>query len=277
METQKNDKASVSVVLSTFNNEKTIGTCLQSLKHQTMTAIETIIVDEFSTDKTASIASDFGAQVYQQRGERSICRNYGIQKSKGKYVLVLDSDMELEPGVIEECVQLCEKGAGAVVIQEVSQGEGFWAHVRALERSCYDNDDVVVAARFFDRGLIEEIGGYDPSIVGAEDWDVHQKIAAKGVHFQRTRTRIIHHEGRLSLSRLLRKKVYYGAAFNEFRRRYPEIFKKAFVRTSLLRNCHRFFKHPIHGIGVFFLKFCEGIALLWGMRIAASCKRANHY
>ena len=139
--------------------------------------------------------------MYQLRGERSICRNFGIEKAKGKYVLILDSDMELEKNVLSECVRLVQEGARAVAITEISKGIGFWARVRALERSCYLGDNVIEAARFFEKELIQSIGGYDPSIVGAEDWDVHQKILALGVNPLRTKNNIIHHEGKLTFWR----------------------------------------------------------------------------
>ncbi len=267
----------VSVILSTFNNEATIGICLASIAKQAYSNFEIIVVDEYSQDKTVEIARQYGARVYQHRGERCNCRNFGIENSRGDYILLLDSDMELESGVLEECIKLAQNEAQAIAIKEISQGEGFWAGVRALERSCYPGDDVIEAARFFEKKLILEIGGYDPTIVGAEDWDVHQKIIKLGIIPARTKNQIIHHEGKLTFWRLVRKKAYYGAAFNEFRRRYPHIFNKAIIRTSLFKNWHRLAKQPIHAMGIFLLKFCEGLALFWGMKVASQGKRFAHY
>lgn len=244
----------VSIVLSTYNNEATIGTCLSSLNKQTYSNLEIIVVDEYSKDRTVDIAREYGARVYLRSGERSRCRNYGIQNARGDYILVLDSDMELEPEVLEECIKLAQSGSRAIAIKEISKGKGFWSQVRALERSCYPGDDVVEAARFFEKRLITEIGGFDPAIVGAEDWDVHQKIINLGIEPFRTEHHIIHHEGKLTFWRLVKKKAYYGTAFNEFRRRYPIAFSKAVIRTSLLKRWHIIVRKPIHAIGVFVLK-----------------------
>ena len=267
----------ISVVISTFDNEATIGACLSSLSKQSYSRFEIIVVDEYSKDRTVDIARQYGAIVYRRRGERSNCRNFGIQNAQGNYIMVLDSDMELETGVLEECVELSKIVAQAIAIKEISKGKGFWLRVRALERSCYPGDDIVEASRFFEKNLINEIGGYDPAIVGAEDWDVHQKIIKLGIKPFRTKHHIIHHEGELTFCRLVRKKAYYGAAFNEFRHRYPRVFRKAIMRTSLFKNWRRLIKEPIYALGVFVLKFCEGLALFWGMRATSQGKRIRHY
>ncbi len=267
----------VSVIFSTFNNESTIGASLASLRNQTYSHVEIIVVDEWSKDRTAEIASQYGARVYHFGPERSNCRNLGIKNAQGEYVVILDSDMELEPNVLEECVNLAQKGERAIAITEISQGQGFWSRVRALERSFYAGDDILEAARFFERKFILGIGGYDPEIVGAEDWDLHQRIMKLGIKPPRTLNHIIHHEGRLTFWRLVRKKAYYGAAFNEFRRRYPAVFNRAVFRTPLLKNWSSLVRHPLNAVGIFSLKFCEGLSLLWGMHLAARGKRANHY
>jgi len=267
----------VSVILSTYNNEVTIELCLASLNSQTYPNYEIIVVDEYSKDSTVDIARQYGATVYQHKGERSNCRNFGIQNAQGRYIMVLDSDMEVGTEVLEECVKLAQNGARAIAIKEISKGKGFWSQVRALERSCYPGDDVIEAARFFEKKLITEIGGYDPTIVGAEDWDVHQKIIKLGIKAFRTKHYIIHHEGKLTFWRLVKKKTYYGAAFSEFRRRYPRVFSEAIIRTSLFKNWRKLIKKPLHTMAIFALKFSEGLALFWGMKVASQGKRATHY
>ena len=265
----------ISVIIPTYNSERTIKQCLESIKNQTYQKIEIIVVDEYSRDKTRKIAKKY-ARVYSRRGERSIARNFGIEKAKGKYVLVIDSDMELTSAVIKECVDVAEKN-DVIVIPEISVGEGFWADCRKIERSCYYGDDVIEAARFFPKKLILGLGGYDPNIVGAEDWDIHQKIRKKGYNIRRIKSHIIHHEGKVELAKSIKKKMYYGSAFNEFRKRYPHIWRKIFVRTAFLRNWKILVKNPIHALGMVTMKIGEGVGLLIGMLLAKTKSRATHY
>jgi len=58
-----------------------------------------------------------------------------LKKAKGKYVLFVDSDMELSKDVVEECVELAEKNnkVGGIIIPERFVGDGFWVRVRDFE------------------------------------------------------------------------------------------------------------------------------------------------
>jgi len=51
------DNPLVSVVIPTYNSEKTLAKCLESIKNQTYKNTESVIVDNFSTDKTTEIKS----------------------------------------------------------------------------------------------------------------------------------------------------------------------------------------------------------------------------
>lgn len=275
MADKENNSFLVSVIIPTYNSERTIKQCLESIKNQTYQNIETIVVDEFSQDKTREIAKKY-AKVYSRRGERSMARNFGVEKAKGKYVLVIDSDMELTSTVIKECVEATEKN-DVTVIPEISVGEGFWVDCRKLERSCYRGDDAIEAARFFPRKLILNLGGYDPNVVGAEDWDLHQKIRKKGYKIGRIKSHIIHHEEKVNLMRSIKKKMYYGTAFNEFRARHPKVWRKAVIRTAFLRNWKILVKDPIHTLGMVIMKVGEGIGLLIGMMLVKTKSRVTHY
>ena len=98
------DSPLVSVVIPTYNSEKTLAKCLESIKNQTYKNTESVIVDNFSTDKTTEIAEKFGVGVFFKGPERSSQVNFGVEKSKGKYIYRVDSDFVLDPTVIEEAV-----------------------------------------------------------------------------------------------------------------------------------------------------------------------------
>lgn len=268
----------VSIIISTFNNVRTIKNCLESTRNQSYKNIELIIVDEWSSDGTEDLIQSYTKKIFKHGKERVNNRNFGVDKAQGRYLLIIDSDMKLSQKVIEECVQLCENNQiDAIMIPEKSEGQGYWAKVRGFERSFYKGDLNVEAVRFFKKSIIDKIGSYDPAIVGAEDWDLHQRILINGYKVGRISNYIIHNEGKLSLKRLLSKKVYYGSAFLEFKKRYPGAFKKSVIRTSLLKNFHHLFLRPQYGLGVIFLKFTEGLSLFYGMIIASRGIKYKHY
>ncbi len=91
-------KISLSVI--TYNSEDTLAKTLESVQGL---ADEIVIIDAFSTDKTVSIAKQFGAKVlvnkYLGEGEQ---RNFGLKRMTGEWVLVLDDDEVVSPGLRKE-------------------------------------------------------------------------------------------------------------------------------------------------------------------------------
>jgi len=172
----------VSVIITTKNEEKNIADCLRSIKFQSYSAdrTEIIVVDNNSEDGTKQIAKKYGARVFNKGPERSAQRNLGINKSKGKYIMYLDADMILSSSVIERSVERLEKGdAVALYIPEVVLGNSYWNKARRFERSFYDGT-AIDCVRFITKDVFEQVGGFDLSLTGPEDWDFDKKIRGKG-------------------------------------------------------------------------------------------------
>ena len=144
--------------------------------------------------------------------ERSAQRNAGARNAAGAYLFFVDADMELESNVVQEAVEAAGSGAAAVVVPERSVGDGLWTAAKALERSCYEGDQTIEAARFFRRDAFERYDGYDETLTGPEDWDLPARMA-KSEAIGRTKAGIVHHEGHLTLRGLAEKKFYYGRSF----------------------------------------------------------------
>lgn len=70
-------KHMVSVVIPTCNSERTIGVCLKSVKAQSYSNIEVIVVNNYSADRTRGMAERFDARVVLCRAGRSKARNVG--------------------------------------------------------------------------------------------------------------------------------------------------------------------------------------------------------
>ena len=129
----------ISVIVTTRNNHDTLDACLQSIVAQSYSPIELVVVDNNSTDDTKDIARRYTPHVYNKGPERSVQRNYAVEKASGDYVVIIDSDMELTRDVIRSCVSFVRQNpeTGGVIIPEESFGQGFWAQCKKLERSYY--------------------------------------------------------------------------------------------------------------------------------------------
>ena len=115
----------VSIIIPTKNSANTIGKCLESIKQQTYKNIEILVMDSFSADNTAEIASRFNVQIFFLDGERAKAKNLGQSKAAGEFLLFMDSDMILQPDVVEECIRTCSDNdkIAAIIIPERSIGE----------------------------------------------------------------------------------------------------------------------------------------------------------
>lgn len=252
----------VSVVIPTYNSEKTIGVCLRSVKEQTYPNIEIIVVDNYSNDRTREVAEKWKAKVFQLDAERAEAKNFGLKKARGKYVCFIDSDMELTRNVIEECVNLMESDEklGGIIIPERSVGNSFWVKVRDFERSFYAGTEIE-SARFFRKDLCRKVNGFDGNIVAFEESTLPQKIEKLGYNVrQRINVEILHHEVNFSLWRWLKKKFYYGKSASKYKEKFGEYANKQtniLYRFSIFLKNKRFYSKPLLAVGVIVLKILE--------------------
>src|SRR5437588_11940021 len=111
--------ALVSVIVPTRNSARTLEECLVSIRSQTHPRLEVIVVDNQSTDTTLQIAERHGDLVDTCGPERSAQRNRGARLARGTYLLFVDSDMKLEPGVVGDCLDaIAISTAPGVVVPE---------------------------------------------------------------------------------------------------------------------------------------------------------------
>lgn len=108
---QRNLHPSVSVVLCTYNRRTLLPRAIQSVFDQSYTDWELIIVDDGSTDDSASIIRPYtlrDSRVHYYRQENcglASARNTGLALSRGIYVTFLDSDDEYLPDHLEQCMK----------------------------------------------------------------------------------------------------------------------------------------------------------------------------
>ena len=269
--------ALVSVVVTTKNEEKNIGKLLSSIRNQTHKDIEIIVVDNNSTDETVKIAREFTKTVYEKGPERSAQRNFGVRKAKGKYVLIVDADMELSMGVVGSCVENI-RGHKALIIPEETQGSGFLASIRKFEREMYMGDPTIEVARFFEKKTFEEFDGYDLSLTGTEDYDLPKRIMDKyGKNsIGWAKEWIFHHEESLTLAKLLMKRFYYARKSVGYVKKHPDLIwtqGNMILRPAYFRNWKKFIKEPFVALAFIIVRILEMSAATLGFIYGALTQR----
>jgi glycosyltransferase involved in cell wall biosynthesis len=209
----------LSIVISTKNEEKNLKNLLDSIKAQSFTDYEIVIVDNNSIDGTVSIAKNYSDKVYNFGPERSAQRNLGVSKSSGQFVLILDADMILEIGLLDELISFAiqNKEYKCLTMKEEPTGETFWTKCKKLELEFYTQpQDFELAPRWFDKEVFDEFHGFDESQTGTEDWDLPDRIYKKYPKKYLSVKRVFHNEGDYGLLRILKKKFYYASKSHSF-------------------------------------------------------------
>lgn len=97
----------ISIIVPIYNVEKYIKKCIGSLIDQTYKKIEILLIDDGSPDKCGIICDEFAEKddrikvIHQTNGGLSDARNTGLNESKGKYIVFVDSDDYVEKKYVE--------------------------------------------------------------------------------------------------------------------------------------------------------------------------------
>lgn len=108
-------KELVSVIVPIYNAESYMTACIESIRNQTYTNIEIILVDDGSSDGGPSICDTYKEMdariqvIHKNNGGVSSARNIGLKIAKGKYISFVDADDTISRQMIEKLVQTIEE------------------------------------------------------------------------------------------------------------------------------------------------------------------------
>jgi glycosyltransferase involved in cell wall biosynthesis len=126
----------ISVVILTRNSEDLIADCIESVSF----CDEVIVIDDYSTDRTAELAKHLGASVFPYSSESfAKKRNLGIQKAKGKWILYLDVDERVSSELKDAIQSVLERKKDIYAAYRVNRknfylGNNEWPTMEQLER-----------------------------------------------------------------------------------------------------------------------------------------------
>ena len=110
------ENVQISIIIPVYNVEKYIFKCLRSVLSQADETVEIILIDDGSTDNSVEVCRDTIKETHanvvflcQENRGLSASRNRGIKVARGKYVMFLDSDDELDSGTIQTLENYIDK------------------------------------------------------------------------------------------------------------------------------------------------------------------------
>lgn len=189
-------KERVSVIVPTYNREKTIDRAIQSILKQTYTEYEIVIVDDGSTDHTEEIVGRMeDVRIRYVRLEKNQgaahARNEGIHRSSCDYIAFLDSDDVWLPDKLELQMDKMIKSAenvGLVYCRMKRPGENGvicpaydWPEDVPLEGNLFPlllwRNIIGTPSMLVKRACLESVGGFRETLHCIEDWELILRIA----------------------------------------------------------------------------------------------------
>ena len=192
-----------SVIIPTYNEEKVIENCLQSLTKQTYKPLEIIVVDDGSKDKTVNIIENLKLKIMHSQELKSEnlklfrqehkgpgpARNFGAQHAKGEILVFIDADMTFDKNFIKDLTApiISGKTMGTFSKNEfVANKNNIWSICWNINRNV--PKERMLPKNFPDKAPVfrailkkefDKVKGFDATGEYTDDWSLSRKLGKK--------------------------------------------------------------------------------------------------
>ncbi len=212
----------VSVIVVNWNGRQHLDTCFQSLRRQTLAGVESIMVDNGSTDGSldhlrAGFADSVRSLALPANVGYGAALNVGIRVARGRYLFALNNDTEVDPGCLTALYTAAERypQAGAFAPKILSFDDrrqidnvGHLLYADGLsrgrgrleaDRGQYDRDEEILlfsgCAVLLRREMLTDIGLFDEDLFAyCEDTDLGLRAQLAGWRCRAVPTAIVYHK-----------------------------------------------------------------------------------
>ncbi len=185
----------ISIIIPTYNQGHLIGECLESIRSQTVSDWEAIVVNNFSDDNTEQIVENFqDSRIrllrFRNHGVIAASRNEGVKQAKAPFLAFLDSDDVWYPTKVEKALEAMQVGHEIICHAEK------WVHQDGAKRVfkygpairasyshlLFDGNCLSTSAVTMSKGLFKAVGGFSEkhAYITAEDYDLWLNITRIG-------------------------------------------------------------------------------------------------
>ena len=175
-----------SIIIPAKNEEASIARCINSLLAQTVGrgALEIILVDNGSSDRTAEIAASLGARVESMpQGKIAALRNRGAALAQGEVLAFIDADMEMPANFLAYFAQLRQSQScdvlGLNTVAGVGGLFGAWENRNRI-RGVKKVDYLASTNLIMTRAAFDKVGGFDENLQTGEDKDLVMRLSQAG-------------------------------------------------------------------------------------------------
>ncbi len=210
----------VSIIVASYNNQDTIGECLQSILAlgYPKDCFEVIVMDGVSSDGTVKIAEQYPVKVVSIRLNCPASYNYAFEIAAYPILGFIDSDAKVEPDWLQKLVpHLAEPQVAGVSGSIDTWNKGNpWARSIGYElknryrRIGRYTGRIATMNLLLKKSVIEEVGGWDEKLPSQYDTDFGFRMSEKGYKIAYEPAAVCYHYNRPTLKAYYKQQLQYG-------------------------------------------------------------------
>jgi glycosyltransferase involved in cell wall biosynthesis len=270
----------VSVVIAAYNHGRFLREAIDSALRQTVANLEVIVVDDGSTDETASLMQSYSKQprlAYQRREHSGVAaaKSAGVQLARAPFIAFLDADDQWLPHKLERQLPLFDADAGVGVVyarrllmnedgEPIAYCQPTLYRGNVLDR-IFQKNFICFSSAVVRRQLLDQVGLFDPALPFGVDYDLWLRLA-QSCRFDFVDEALVKYRtGHASLSRLDTERTLAALGIMErFLNNHGgrELLDPAAVRRGFaITYCH---------LALAFQDQSSGTAWRWALKSVAS-------
>lgn len=183
----------ISIIMPAYNAERTIAESIQSVLAQTYTQWELLVINDGSKDQTSNVVKSINDSriilIEQENSGVAKARNHGISKAKGELIAFLDSDDVWMKNKLEKQLTFLQANDFSIVysktyclFEDTNTIKDCFVDVNIKMEDAQKIlvfDFVPILTVLLYKNVLDDIGTFDLSLQGTEDWDLWIRILQK--------------------------------------------------------------------------------------------------
>ncbi len=171
----------ISIIIPVFNKPENLEQCLTSVFKQTYRDVEVIVVDDGSSDSDVikNIISKFPIDEFVRQDNQGApkARNVGFDKSKGEYIIFLDSDAVMSPNMLEKMYNIISISDDLAFVYSSYKYGSHLMTVQDFDIESLQNINYIHTSSLLRR---KNFPKFDESLKKFQDWDLWLTITEQG-------------------------------------------------------------------------------------------------
>ena len=159
----------VSIIVPVYKAEPYLARCVESLRSQTLSDIEIILVNDGSPDRCPQMCDEFAKAdprirvIHKENGGLSSARNAGLHEAQGKYIGFVDSDDTVDMDMYRSMLEVAQREQVDFVMSDYLRiPQSGDAYLKTLDISCGRYDKSSIRREIFPQLIMGENVDYGP-------------------------------------------------------------------------------------------------------------------